>query len=324
MRGIWSLTLGLALAATAAAADGPLRWYGGDCNVPVWPAGSFTAADRAEQAADGGLDWYALATPIPSSALGAPGAPDRFAALADKGPTPLLALRWRRPVTITQDIICLGLDPDLPLPEPKPSRMTEWADRAGALAILTNPGRKLKQYARRLPALYTFEAFSDGKWNPACSVGGAWDELLAEGRRLCIVGGSDDPDRPVLGTGAVTTYVLARSRAAADVVAGLRAGRVAVAERDAIRLSFTVDGAPPGSVVIPADRKVHVALSVRPREPVDEVHIIGNTMVDTGHGVAERVQVLHRIKPEGRRDLPPVELPAIASQHHFYVTCCKL
>ncbi len=307
-RAIWLLICVSALPGAASAAEGPLRWFGGDCNVPVWPNGSVTLRERARQAQAGGLNWYAVTTPVTSRTLTEPGALGRTAGLDGPGPEPLLALRWLQPTTIARDIVCLGLDLDLPLPEPRPAEIITWADRVGGFTILSGPATDPAHYARPLPGLHAFEAFSRGQWSPACSLDGAWDQLLTRGHRLFIVGGSDDPEGTALGDGAVTTHVLAESNAPRDIIAALRSGRAVVAERNKVRLDFTVNGAPPGSVVRAEENKVEVALSVRARQPVDEVKIIGNIRFQGTGGPGSGAQVLHRVELGGRLDIPPFEL----------------
>ncbi len=307
-RAIWLLICVSALPGAASFAEGPLRWYGGDCNVTVWPNGSVTLRERARQARAGGLDWYAVTTPILSQTLTEPGAAGRIAGLDGTGPEPILAVRWQQPTTIARDIICLGLDLDLPLPEPKPAEIITWADRVGGFTILSGPAIDPAHYGRPLAGLHAFEAFSRGQWSPACSLGGAWDQLLARGYRLFIVGGSDDPDGTALGDGAVTTHVLAEDNAPRDIIAALRSGRAVVAERDKVHLDFTVNDAHPGSVVQAEDDKVEVALSIGARQPVEEVMIIGNMRFQGAGGPGAGAQVLHRIQPNGRQDIPPFEL----------------
>jgi len=92
------------------------------------------------------------------------------------------------------------------------------------------------------------------RWNPECELGGAWDQLLQRGLRVGIVAGSTDVDRPVLGKGAGATYLLAPGASERDVVEAVRAGRTIVAERDRIRMTFTVNGQAPGGIAVPKDR----------------------------------------------------------------------
>ncbi len=268
----------LATFCTAEAGENPraLKWFAGDCDVLVWPTAKFTAADRARQAATGGLSWMVVCSGVRGRALIEPGALLRLAELRTGDVNAIGALRWHAPVPISEDVICLGIEPDLPLPRPGAQDVIDWTNALGGATILASPGRKLERYADTLARFTAFEAFHGGKWNPECAVGGAWDKLLAAGRRVCIVGGSSDRTRPVLGRGACATYVLCRSNAEADIVAAIRAGRVVVAERDNIRLNFTVNGAPPGSVVKPEGDRVAITIGVEAREKVDEVKVIGN------------------------------------------------
>jgi len=296
------LMCGLAVASPAAAADAdaPLRWYAGDSDVPVWPAAQFTAADRVQQATEGGLDWVALAHEVRGRVPLDPDGPTRPRARDDSDLAVLHALRWHRPNPISEDILSLGVEPDLPFPKAEAQEIIDWTNGAGGVAVLADPGRKLERYAGSLTGLAAFEAFHGGRWNPECLEGGAWDRLLARGERLHIVGASSDPDRPVLGRGAVATYVLARSAAEADLVAAIRAGRTVVAERDRIRLDFTVNGQPPGSKVVPEGNVVEVALRVVGREPVDVVTIIGNAGFREGRPGEPRIGVLKEVRIDAK------------------------
>jgi hypothetical protein len=56
-----------------------------------------------------------------------------------------------------------------------------------------------------------------------------WHDLLVRGRRIAVIGGSDThrPD-PLRGCGGPTTFFRANSRARADILEGLRAGRSSI------------------------------------------------------------------------------------------------
>lgn len=276
-----------------------LRWFPGDCGVLAWPEAAFTANQRAEQAAKGGLTWMVVCDGVRAGVMTNPGLPPLVKKLKTDALAPILGLRWHQPRPVSEDVISIGIDPELPLPRDDAREMIRWTNRLGGAAILANPGRKLERYARMLADVAAVEAFSAGKWNPECGQGGAWDKMLSQGLRVFIVGGTSEATRPVLGRGAVATYVLSKSNAEADVVAAIRGGRVVVSERDNIRLNFTVNGRPPGSAVMPKDGRVEVAIDVRAREGVDEVKIIGNTMVRTTLGVENKIGVLSRFRVEG-------------------------
>jgi len=292
------LACSLARAADAPApAEPPLRWFPGDTCVFSWPEAKFTIRERAEQAAAGGLTWMVRSVGVDVDTLTHPNAPYSFPKLEAGGPKPILGLRWNRPPPIGEDIICLGVDPDLPLPASQAQAIIDWTNRLGGAAILADPGRKLGRYVRLLQGFAAFEAFSNGKWSPECEMGAAWDQLLARGQALFIVGGSSDRVRPVVGRGAVTTYVLAPTDSEHDVLDAIRRGRVVVAERDAIRLNFTVNGRPPGSTVRARAGAVEVTVDVDARENVDEVHIIGNTRVTDKDDTAQNKTIrLARIR----------------------------
>ena len=290
---VWSLLA--ASAARAGEAPQALQWVGGDCDVLIAPDADFDPAARAVQATEGGLSWMVVCNDVRTWVLADPDAAPALEKLKTNEFTPILGLRSQDPSPISEDIISLGVDQSLPLPGTEAQDIIDWTNRLGGAAILTNPGTKLERYAGILSRFAAFEAFSDGKWNPECETGKAWDKLLAKGRRICIVGGSAEGSRPVLGRGAVTTYVLATGNTERDIVEGIRAGRVFVAERDKIRLEFTVNGAPPGSVVTPAGDAVEISISVTGREPVDEVNIIGNTGAHVGGAYTEETVVFQSI-----------------------------
>jgi len=278
-----------------------LKWVPGDCGVLAWPAAKFTVGERAEQAADGGLTWMAVCNGVHTGAVADLAMPLRLRKLKTEKFSPILALRWRNPRPISEDIIAIGVDPDVPLPLARAQKVVDWTNRLGGAAVIAGPGRKLERYAKLLRGFAAFEAFHNGKWNPECTLGGAWDKLLAQGDRLFIVGGTSEATRPVLGRGAVVTYVLARSNAERDIIEGIRLGRAVVAERDNIRLNFTVNGRPPGSTVMPKGGEVEVTIEVQAREHVDEVHIIGNIRERAKHIVRNRISILSRLRINGKQ-----------------------
>ncbi len=95
-----------------------------------------------------------------------------------------------------------------------------------------------------------------------------YDRLLASGRRLTLVGGSDrhqpagaDTDPPPLRVGSPTTWLQLARLSVADALQALRAGRAFVSEGPAgPRLELTAGTTPMGSVV-----RRGVALEVRAR-----------------------------------------------------------
>ena len=303
-------TLVVCLSATWAAGGEPaaLQWFPGDCSVPAWPASPFSAAQRVRGAEHGGLRWLVVCDVVRARALENPNARSELDRLRTGQVNPILGLQWVAPLPIDKDIVCIGTDPELPLPRPRAQNVIYWANRLGGATILLNPGNQLERHAERLVGLTAFEAFHKGKWNAECLEGGAWDRILARGRRLCIVGGTSAPARSGLGREGVATHVLARSNRERDVVAAIRAGRVVVSDRDHIRFSFTVDGAPPGSVVKPEEGWVDVAIDVRAGEPVDEIKIIGNTRVHGRDTPGDRILALHRLRPEAKRTVRTIRL----------------
>jgi len=293
----------LLLAASAVrAGEAPqaLHWFGGDPNVLIAPAADFDPAARAAQAAEGGLSWMVVSNSVRAWVLAGPDAAPALEKLKTNELTPILGLRSQDPSPISEDIISIGVDQSLPLPGSEAQDIIDWTNGLGGAAILANPGTKLGRYAGILNGFAAFEAFSDGKWSPECEVGRTWDKLLAKGRRLCIVGGSNEGSRPVLGRGAVATYVLAAGNTERDIVEGMRAGRTFVAERDNIHLEFTVNGAPPGAVATPAGNTVEISVRVTGREPVDEVNIIGNTASHVGGAYREDTVVFQSIRLDAK------------------------
>jgi len=307
------IACGLLAASVAGAAEdtGVLRWRSGDLDVLARPDARFTAAERVKQAATGGLNWLVICNSVRSRAVAVPDAADTLQKLGSKTLTPMPGLRWHAPAPLTEDIISLGVDPYLPLPQPRAQRVIDWTNSVGGAAILVNPDQKLAGYTGLLTGFAAFEAHHNGKWSPECMQGGAWDKLLAKGHRLIIVGGTSEATRPVLGRGAVATYVLAKSNGERAIVEAIRAGRTVVSDLDNIRLNFTVDGEPPGSIVQPKEGKVEVVIDLRAREPVNEIKIIGNVRayketVAEGEKVAvrrlvEEIVVLRRIKPDAKQ-----------------------
>lgn len=296
------LLSGAQAAEETTAPDKPaLRWLPGDCSVPVWPEAEFTAEQRAEQAAKGGLTWMAVSDGVLTAVPTNPTTPLTLKKLTTDTFTPIIGLRWHKPRPISQDIISIGIDPDLPLARNGAQDVIDWTNRLGGAAILADPGEKLERYTKLLQGFAAFEAFQSGKWNPECTIGKSWDRLLAQGVRVFIVGGTSEGTRPVLGQGAVANYVLSRSNKAADIVAAIRLGRVVVAERDNIRLDFAVNGQPPGSTVMPKAGLVEITIDVQAREGVDEVLIIGNSTIRTKTRVQSKAAILHRLRVEGNK-----------------------
>ena len=299
--GLLLLSAAQAAEKTDVAKEPPLKWFPGDCGVLVWPAAKFSVGDRARQAADGGLAWMAVCNGVRTGAVDDVGMPLRLGKVKVEKVRPILALRWHNPMPISEDIIAIGVDPDVPLPLATAQKVIDWTNRLGGAAVISGPGRKLERYAKLLRGFAAFEAFHNGRWNPECALGGGWDKVLARGDRLFIVGGTSEATRPVLGRGAVVTYVLARSNAKRDIIEGIRLGRAVVAERDNIRLNFTVNGRPPGSTVVPKGGEVEVAIEVQAREHVDEVHIIGNFREQPKHIVRNRISIFSRLRINGRQ-----------------------
>ncbi len=309
----WTLTpivWGLVVVSAAGAAEAPpaLRWFAGDCGVLAWPASRFTATERIWQAGDGGLSWLVVCNLVREGAIAAPDEAARLSKLRTDEACPVLGWQWNTIRPVNAGLLCIGMDPDLPLPGDDAQDVINWANALGGVAILLDPGLKLKQRVDLLTGLAAFEAFREGKWNPECREGGAWDELLATGQRLTIVGGTQEPAKSELGRGAVATYLLCRENTEREIVAAIRAGRTVVAERDQIRLNFTVNGEPAGSVVRPDEGKVVVAFQVIAREPVDEVKIIGNTRSLRDRYVDNKTVVLHRSQIGGKEATKAVTL----------------
>jgi hypothetical protein len=106
------------------------------------------------------------------------------------------------------------------------------ARKAGATISLNHP------YNYLCPWTFGFEGFAWDlveAWNGTGDPGDAqtiawWHGLLRSGARIPVVGGSDFHRHEVLRhVGAPATFVLAASRSAADIVAGLHAGRSFIA-----------------------------------------------------------------------------------------------
>ena len=305
---------------TTVADKPPMQWLRGDCSVPVWPEAEFTAEQRAEQAAKGGLSWMVVTDGVRTAAMANPTTPLTLKKLTTDTLTPIIGLRWHKPRPISEDVISIGIDPDLPLTRDGVQDVIDWTNRQGGAAIIANPGRKLERYVAMLQGFAAVEAFQAGKWNPECAIDASWDRLLSQGVRLFIVGGTSEGTRPVLGRGAVANYVLARSNKADDIIAAIRLGRVVVAERDNIRLTFAVNDQPPGSTVMPKDGLVEVAIDVEALEGVDEVFIIGNAKVkievsvvdeatapdadakiEATEVVVNKAVILHRMRVDGNK-----------------------
>ena len=292
------LLSGAQAAETTPAADKPaLQWFRGDCNVPAWPEAEFSPKQRTEQAAKGGLSWMIVPVGVHTATMANPATPDTLKKLSTGKFTPIVGLRWRKPLPISEDIISIGIDPELPLERSGAQDIIDWTNRQGGATIIANPSHKLERYAKVLEGFAAVEAFQNGKWNPECSMGSSWDKLLSRGMRLFIVGGTSEGTRPVLGRGGVANYVLARSNSAADIITAIRLGRVVVSERDNIRLKFTVDGQPPGSTVMPKKGRVEIAIDVEALEGVDEVLIVGNKHIKI-RVAAERAPAKDGTKPK--------------------------
>lgn len=88
-----------------------------------------------------------------------------------------------------------------------------------------------------------------------------YDALLAQGRRLTLVGGSDrhqpgwpDPDPPALQVGSPTTWLRLDELSPRAVLSALRAGRACVSDGpDGPRLDIRLDGVPMGSAYDPTN-----------------------------------------------------------------------
>ena len=117
---------------------------------------------------------------------------------------------------------------------------------AGATVCLNHP------YTECCPWKFGFEGFAwdlveawNGPADPADALTIAWwHERLCRGERSPVVGGSDyHRPEPLRQVGAPATFVRAASRSAADIVAGLRAGRSFIAfSRKGPLLELRVDG----------------------------------------------------------------------------------
>jgi len=120
------------------------------------------------------------------------------------------------------------------------------AREAGATISLNHPCNSLCPWA------FGFEGFAWDiveAWNGTGDPGDArtiawWHGLLCNGARVPVVGGSDfHRHEPLRAVGTPSTFVYAASRSAADIVAGLRAGRSFVAfSRAGPLLDLRVEG----------------------------------------------------------------------------------
>jgi hypothetical protein len=305
------LVLAGARAAGAAEGPGPLEWHRGDCNVLTWPAAEHTPEERVRQAEASGLTWVVLSNGIVTRPHAAPAIPLERPRLRTARVSPILAVRFHAPHPIGEDLICVGVDPDLPLPGLDVRDIIRWTNAIGGAVILVHPGDDLTRHVSALRGLAAFDAFQNGEWNPACAQGKAWDQLLARGHRLCIVGGMSEGARRVLGREAIATYARARSNADDDIINAIRGGRTVVAERDRIRLNFTVNGAPPGSTVRPDRREVRVAVDLVSQERVDEVKIVGNVrdLDKPPDKEQQRIIALKTLRPNAKQATRAFTLP---------------
>jgi hypothetical protein len=131
---------------------------------------------------------------------------------------------------------------------------------------------------------------------------GLWDRLLTAGHRVIGVAGSDchDPADPGQALGQVVTVVHAEQASQAGIVAGLRAGRVAVWR--GADLDMHVDGAPMGATT--DGGRVRIEVDVRADEPVvvfvlRDGLLINVVPVDDRPGEWQRVAVEDRIDGPG-------------------------
>ncbi|WP_049575072.1 CehA/McbA family metallohydrolase [Nonomuraea sp. SBT364] len=130
---------------------------------------------------------------------------------------------------------------------------------------------------------------------------GLWDRLLTAGHRVIGVAGSDchDPHDPGQALGQVVTVVHAGEASEAGIVAGLRAGRVAVWR--GADLDMRVDGAPMGSST--GRGRVRVEVDVRADEPV-VVFVLRDGLIVGVVPAADRPGEWQRITVEDVIDRP--------------------
>ncbi|MGW0481889.1 CehA/McbA family metallohydrolase [Nonomuraea sp. NPDC003214] len=130
---------------------------------------------------------------------------------------------------------------------------------------------------------------------------GLWDRLLTAGHRVIGVAGSDchDPHDPAQALGQVVTVVHAEEASRAGIVAGLRAGRVAVWR--GADLDMRVDGAPMGSST--GRGRVRVEVDVRADEPV-VVFVLRDGLIIGVVPAADRPGEWQRIAVEDVIDRP--------------------
>jgi hypothetical protein len=300
--------LAVLMPVAASGAERPVRaWLAGDPFVTAWPAAPVSVAGRVKQAEEGGLRWMVVSNRLLGSELERPGL-GRVLATQETKLRVLHGVRWRTPPPLTVDLVCLGVDSMLPLRAHRAQSIIDWAHLQGGAAIVTAPEKALSHDVAGLRRLAAFQAYRDGSWHPACTRGGEWDQLLARGFRLCIVGSAGGPRSSKLGRQAVVTYLLAESGEPAAVLAALAAGRTAVSEGGSVRLGLTVNGAPLGGVAVAKNDRVTAVVTVDADRVVESVDLIGNVNRHDEEGLHVRTVVLQSIPIRAKKATREVTL----------------
>lgn len=263
---------------TLAASPDSLRWYAGDTHIHTAIHAVSSIAKRVEEGIAGGLDWVAITRHKRSGAFWK--AHEVDAAFDRHYPrmAPILGMEWDEPPELgREDIVVLGVSRHSPIPEDNLQSVIDWSNREGGVFIFAHPSPFVFENIHKWSDYIAFEGYSGSPgWNPACQPGAAWDALLTEGDPMFIVGASDNHGQPYLGDRIVKTYVLAKSNRPADIIEGIRAGRVYVSERGQVRLDFSVDGKGMGETIIVDQAHLQVELTVDADIPITLIQLIGN------------------------------------------------
>lgn len=281
--GPWRLALRVMSCAVAlyfvATAHGQaaMRWYAGDTHVHTAIHAVSSIPKRVEEGIEGGLDWVAITRHVRSGALHKASEVDSAYSRYSPRIAPILGLEWDEPPDLgVEDIVILGVNRYAPIPGENLQDIIDYANREGGVFIFAHPSPYVFENIHKWRDYTAFEGHSGGRWNEACAPGAAWDRLLSDGISMFIVGASDNHNDPFLGDKIVKTYVLAGSNQPADIIAGMRAGRVYVSERNQIQLSFEVNRQQMGGVAPVEGGQVTVSIRAAARTAIRRVELIGN------------------------------------------------
>ncbi|MBM3264938.1 MAG: CehA/McbA family metallohydrolase [candidate division Zixibacteria bacterium] len=282
VRGVGAIVLA-ALSGYVTAQPTP-GWCAGDTHVHTAIHAVSSISQRVEEARTGGLDWVAITRHVRSGILHKAAEVD--SAYSRHYPTvaPLLGLEWDEPPELGgEDIVLLGVNRYAPVPDKTLQDIIDYANREDGVFIFAHPSSFVFDNLHKWKNYTAFEGYSGTRWNDACTPGGAWDRLLTNGGTLFIVGASDNHNDAFLGEKIVKTYVHAPSNRPTDIVAGIRAGRVYVAERDQIRMSFSVNGHDMGDRVSTQGGTVRIAISATGKSDIRRILLIGNGQILSTH-----------------------------------------